>query len=100
MKSLASRRAKSVALLVIVALVASCGLPRSGPNKREIFAGSVLRDGDAFIISVNDRVSQATAVTPALGFSEEFKRAGVLESDVIRPGDTLGLTIWENVDQG
>ncbi|WP_456152286.1 polysaccharide biosynthesis/export family protein [Marinovum algicola] len=89
-----------MALLLAVSLAASCGLPRSGPNKREIFAGSVQRQGDAFIVSVNDRVTRATGVVPALGFSETFKSAGVIGSDVIRPGDTLGLTIWENVDDG
>ncbi|CUH65546.1 polysaccharide export protein Wza [Thalassovita gelatinovora] len=100
MKLLASRGAKSVALLVVAALVASCGLPRTGPTKREIFAGSVQREGDAFIVSVNDRVTRATAVTPALGFSEKFTKAGQLGSDIIRPGDTLSLTIWENVEDG
>jgi len=78
--------------------MSSCGLPRVGPNKREIFAGSVQNEGDAFIVSVNDRVTRATAVVPALGFSDSFKNAGRLGSDVIRPGDTLGLTVWENVD--
>jgi polysaccharide export outer membrane protein len=81
-------------------LAASCSLPKVGPNKREIFAGSVQREGDAFIVSVNDRVTRATAVVPALGFSQEFQNAGALTSDTIRPGDILGLTIWENVDDG
>ncbi|MWB77740.1 polysaccharide export protein [Pseudooceanicola sp. 216_PA32_1] len=83
-----------------MAVVSSCGLPRVGPNKREIFAGSVQREGDAFIVSVNDRVTRATAVVPALGFSSSFINAGQLGSDTISPGDTLGLTIWENVDDG
>lgn len=100
MKKPPSRWARSVALLVAVSVLASCGLPRVGPNKREIFAGSVQREGDAFIVSVNDRVTRATAVVPALGFSEDFKNASVLGSDTIQPGDTLGLTIWENVDDG
>lgn len=100
MKPLAPRWARSVALCSLVALVAACGLPRTGPNKGEIFSGSVQRQGDAFVISVNDRVTRATAISPALGFSEAFKNAPVLGSDTIRPGDTLGLTIWENVDQG
>ncbi|CUH85746.1 polysaccharide biosynthesis/export family protein [Thalassovita mediterranea] len=100
MKFFSSRRAKSVALLAAVALVASCGLPRVGPNKKEIFAGSVLQEGDAYIVSVNDRVTRATAVTPALGFPERFLKAGQLGSDIVRPGDTLSLTIWENVDVG
>ncbi|WP_051155873.1 polysaccharide biosynthesis/export family protein [Salipiger mucosus] len=80
--------------------MASCGLPRMGPNKREIFSGSVMQEGDAFVVAVNDRVTRATAVVPALGFSEQFQSAGVLGSDTINPGDTLGLTVWENVDDG
>jgi polysaccharide export outer membrane protein len=95
-----SRWAKGLAFLVLVSLVAACGIPRSGPNKREVFAGSVLKDGDAFIVAVNDRVSHAAAVTPVLGFSNSFLNAQAIGSDTIRPGDTLGLTIWENVDDG
>ncbi len=100
MKPIRTRWARNAALLAAVALVAACGLPRSGPTKNEIYAGSVLREGDAFIVSVNDRVTRATAVTPALGFSQAFLSAGALGSDTINPGDTLGLTIWENVDDG
>ncbi|MGV6847717.1 MAG: polysaccharide biosynthesis/export family protein [Marinibacterium sp.] len=88
-----------VALAACTVLVA-CGLPQVGPNKSQIFRGSVQREGDAFVVSVNDRVTRATAVTPALGFSDGFLRAGRLTSDTIRPGDTLGLTIWENVQDG
>lgn len=96
-----SRWARSVALLLVATMVASCSvLPRSGPNKRQIYEGSVQRSGDAFVVSVNDRVTRATAVQPALGFTEDFKNAGILGSDTIRPGDTLGVTIWENVDDG
>jgi polysaccharide export outer membrane protein len=73
-------------------------LPQVGPNKRQIFSGSVQEEGDAFIVSVNDRVTRATSVVPALGFSDAFKNAGLLGSDVIRPGDVLGITVYENVD--
>ncbi|MEI4469880.1 polysaccharide biosynthesis/export family protein [Frigidibacter sp. MR17.24] len=96
----ASRGARAATLLVLAAVVAGCGLPRTGPNKREIYSSSVQRQGDAFVVAVNDRVNRAAGVVPALGFSQAFLRAGVVGSDDIRPGDTLGLTIWENVDQG
>ncbi len=100
MKSFASRLGKCAVVLTLATAVASCNLvPRSGPNKREIYAGSVQREGDAFIVAVNDRVSRATAVVPALGFSDGFQNAGQLGSDTIRPGDILALTIWENVDK-
>jgi len=95
-----SRWAKCVALAALVAFVASCGLPRPGPTKREIFEGSVQRQGDAFIVTVNERVTRATAVVPVLGFGSAFLNAGIVGSDTIAPGDTLGLTIFENVDDG
>lgn len=89
-----SRAAKAVALF---AVVAACALPRSGPNKAEIYKGSVLKEGDAFIVTVNSRVTRATAVTPSFGFGSNFANAGIVGSDTISPGDVLGLTIYENV---
>jgi polysaccharide export outer membrane protein len=77
--------------------LASCGLPRSGPNKSEIFKGSVLKEGDAFIVTVNSRVNRAAAVRPSFGFSSAFQKAGILGSDTISAGDKLGLTVFENV---
>tara|TARA_R110002074_G_scaffold37128_5_gene101012 strand:+ start:8261 stop:9274 length:1014 start_codon:yes stop_codon:yes gene_type:complete len=58
----------------------------------------VQNQGDAFVVSVNDRVTRATAVTQALGFSSAFKNAAQLGSDTIRAGDVLGITVYENVD--
>jgi polysaccharide export outer membrane protein len=87
-------------MIAALAVMSSCGLPQVGPNKRQLYKGSVQKEGDAFIVSVNDRVTRATAVTKALGFSDSFKNAATLGSDTIRPGDVLGLTIWENVDDG
>ena len=94
------RWARPIAMIAALTVMSSCGLPQVGPNKRQIYKGSVQQEGDAFVVSVNDRVTRATAITPALGFSDAFKNAATLGSDIIRPGDILGLTIWENVDDG
>jgi polysaccharide export outer membrane protein len=99
-KTLATRLSKGVAIVAVLGLVSSCGLPRSGPNRNEIFSGSVLEDGDAFILTVNDRINRIASVTPALAFSAGFSNAALVGSDTIQPGDVLGLTIWENVDDG
>lgn len=95
-----SRAARGLALVAALALLSACGLPRSGPNKAEILAGSVQRAGDAFVLDVSPRVTRITSVTPVLGFTRSFLEAGLVGSDTIRPGDTLGLTVWENVDDG
>jgi polysaccharide export outer membrane protein len=83
-----------------VGVLASCGLPRSGPTRVEVLAGDVTRRGSSHIVTVTDAVNRATALKPSLGFSDGFRNAGVIGSDDIRPGDKLGLTIWENVDDG
>ncbi len=97
MTTILSRGATALSLVALLLGTASCGLPRSGPNKAEIFQGSVLEGGDAFIVSVNPQVTRATSVVPSLGFSSTFLNAGVMGSDVISPGDVLSLTVFENV---
>jgi len=92
--------ARSVVFVLAALVLATCGLPRSGPSKQEIFAGAVQNDGDAFIIEVDDAVTRATALVPAFGFAPGFLNAGVLGADLISPGDMIGISIWENVDQG
>ncbi len=97
MTGFSPKGARTLALMVIVASVAGCGLPRPGPTKGEIFDGSVLNGGDAFVVSVDSRVTRATAVTPAFGFSQAFLDAGLVGSDAINPGDSLVITVFENV---
>ena len=92
-----SGSARGLTLVAAMLAVAGCGLPRTGPNKAEIFKGSVLKEGDAFIVTVNPRVTRATSVAPALGFGSNFRNAGVVGSDTISAGDTLSLTVFENV---
>ncbi len=97
MRFTGSKTVKAVALLTSVAILASCGLPRSGPTKREILSGSVEKKGDAFIVSVSPSVSRATAVQPTFGFSSAFQNAGLLGSDTLASGDVLSITVYENV---
>lgn len=100
MKSGKFRWGKPVVFVILMSALAACALPRSGPNKSEIYAGSEQKQGDSFVVAVNDRVTRATAVQPALGFDKSFRSAGLIGSDTINAGDRLGLTVWENVDDG
>ncbi len=92
--------AGGVMALAAVAMLASCGLPRTGPTRNEIFSGSVMREGDAFVLAVDDRVNSITGATTTLGFSDSFRNAGLVGSDTIQPGDVLSVAVWENIDDG
>jgi polysaccharide biosynthesis/export protein len=94
---MSSNTARAFIMLGAVSLVASCGLPRSGPTKREILSGSVEQKGDAFVVTVTDDVSRVTARQPSFGFSSAFQGAGLVGSDTIAAGDTLAITVFENV---
>jgi len=48
--NLTFQRATKMALIASIAILGACGLPRSGPTKSEIFAGSIQEEGDAFVI--------------------------------------------------
>lgn len=95
-----SRRAAALALGVFVAGLAACTAPRPGPSMNEIFAGSVLREGNSYIVAVGDRVNRAANVPMALGFSAALRGAGLLGGDTIRTGDTVSVTVYENVPEG
>lgn len=89
-----------VAVIGAVVLVSACGLPRSGPTRGQIYSGSVEKGGSTHIVSVDPRVTRAANFTPAYGFGADFQRAGQVGADEVRAGDVLGLSIWENVDDG
>lgn len=89
-----------LALIGAVLTVAACGLPRSGPNKKEILSGSIEKGGSTHVVFVNDHVNRAANFAPTYGFSNDFRSATTVGADTIRPGDVLGLSVWENVDDG
>lgn len=89
-----------IALILTLGFLAACGLPRSGPTKKEIFSGGVQQGGNTEIITVDDRVAQAANFNATYGFSNNFRNAATVGADEIRPGDVLGLSVWENVDDG
>ncbi|MFZ5965219.1 polysaccharide biosynthesis/export family protein [Thalassococcus sp. BH17M4-6] len=94
------RATKAAFLVLLLTTLAACGLPRSGPNKNEIFDAASEANVPTFVVAVNERVTQAIPPEPVTVFPAEFVNAGALTPGVIRPGDTLSFTVYENVDDG
>lgn len=88
---------RAVLLVSALSMLQACGLPRSGPTKREIYAGCVEKKGDAFIVPVTPVVSQAASVSADYGFSAAFVNAGLVGSDTLASGDAVTITVYENV---
>ena len=53
MKPSLFKMATAVTLASSLVVLTGCGLPRTGPTKSEIFAGSIQKAGDAYIIPVD-----------------------------------------------
>lgn len=100
MKISYSPATKAVVLTVLLTTLAACGLPRSGPNKSELLDAAAGANVATFIVPVSERVTQVIPPEPNSVFPAEFVNAEALTPDLIRPGDTLSLTIYENVDDG
>ena len=66
-------------------------------TQKKLFSDAQVSTGPAFIISVDENVVRKTAIKPSSGFANHFKDLSKVGADIIRAGDTLGLTIWENV---
>lgn len=91
-------RATMAAMMVLVS--AGCTLPRSGPT-----AGEILRAGDdpaldLHIVPVTPSVAAAANFEAPTGFGSGFTGAAPISADTISPGDTLAITVWENVEAG
>ncbi|MEO1961728.1 MAG: polysaccharide export protein, partial [Paracoccus sp. (in: a-proteobacteria)] len=70
-------------LVAALTLLSACALPRSGPTKGEIYAGSVERGGNANVVYVNDQVTRAANFVPTYGFSSGFRNAGQVGADEV-----------------
>lgn len=90
-------------VLGLTALVlAGCAgvLPGTGPNKPQIRKGDVSQSGNAYVVEVSNYVADAANYASRTGFSTEFVNAKAVTTDLIRPGDVLVLTVYENVEAG
>jgi len=85
--------------LMVLAL-SGCILPRSGPSKQQLLSGSVDRRGDALVVVIDEDVISKTKFTKKLAFGPEFTNSGSINTDVVRSGDQLLLTVYENVEAG
>ena len=94
-----SKSKRAVVAMTAVLVISACALPRSGPSRGEILEGA-RQDGNVHIVNVTDFVSSSARSIESLGFDSSFLNAAAPRADRISAGDILGVTVWENVDNG
>lgn len=84
--------------------VSACGLPRSGPDISEIEAQPTGEEAAVTlpfeVVQVTDDVAKFTARNEALAFQIGFRQALEQNVNLIGNGDSISVTVWENVDNG
>lgn len=101
-----NRVLKSVTLVVLLTALAGC-LPQSGPNKTEILKSTELYRSTeevetvpAYVVNVDERVIRSMPPAPDFVFPDHFISESPEKPNLIRPGDSLSFTVYENVDNG
>lgn len=89
-----------VTCALMATMLTACALPRSGPTRGEILEIYKSGPSNTHVVPVTAQVAAASRAVQALGFDSNFLNAGVINSDAIRPGDVVSVTVWENVENG
>jgi polysaccharide biosynthesis/export protein len=89
-----------VCVVLLLATLPGCTLPRSGPTAGEIKQAAALSQYGMHLVTVTPSVAAASRSSETLGFGADFLNRGVMSPDTISPGDTVSVKVWENVDTG
>ncbi len=96
-----SRLMRFCLALVAVSFVASCGLPRNGPNRDEVTAIPEESFGLTFeVVPVTPEVARITRVDETSGFDVSLATMREEPTQLIADGDIMSITVWENIDEG
>ncbi len=87
------------ALILGLLVLSACGLPTVGPNKSQILTPSPNTSVRAVIIEVDDRILSMNRRSEPVGFGAGFGTS-VGRTDIIRTGDRISVTVFENVQNG
>lgn len=89
-----------VRLLVAAVVLAGCTMPRSGPTASDIIRGADQSELGMHLVEVTPQVGAITRPVETTALAPGFMDAGELSPETIRPGDTISVRVWENVDIG
>lgn len=87
-------------ILLLVIALSACDLPRSGPSHNRVMVaeGTKQQPTGIVILEVNSTVIATANVAPPMKIDKAFLNQGNFAADHIAAGDTLAVTVFENVE--
>lgn len=89
----------SLAVLLGLVVLAACSLPRGAPTKREILSEDTFADQTIAIVPITRNNVGGIATWPTTGWHGHYHwlaRERGPQSSIIKTGDLVNLTIWDN----
>jgi polysaccharide export outer membrane protein len=94
------RRSTKVALWTAACLLvlglAGCGLPASAPTASDLEKGQQALDQDIYIVKMTAPVAHVLGTYAEPGFPPIFRNERYSASIVLKPGDVVGVTVYES----
>jgi len=78
--------------------LAACGIPSLAPTSGELVRTQD-QDWDVYLVRVTARVARALAEYKEPGFPQSFRVGRYTPSVALKPGDTIGVTVYETGGQ-
>lgn len=94
-----SHPVRAILLCLVLTAVSACGVPRSGPDYREVTAPAPV-DMPYDVVRVTAAVAAATRLDERSVFPASFTSAAPENTGTLAAGDVVTVTVWENIEQG
>lgn len=88
------------ALMAASVALTGCTVPRLGPNVAEIAQAGPEEGGSIPVIPITRQVAEVTQLAQVNSVPNSFASGGAYDVNRIRPGDILGIAVYENVEEG
>ena len=91
---------RPVQCVLLLSIVGACGLPRSGPYYHELTSAEQPEEYRFHVLPMTAQIAMATTIDERRGFSAALTSATAAPVHRLAPGDTVAITVWENIDEG
>lgn len=84
--------------LAMAVILSGCGLPKSGPSQAQVTSFIQSQADGAAYLEISEQVASAVSLESKSRVPSWLSEQLIFNTDTVRPGDTLNVTVHENTD--